>query len=201
MFEQTLKALDDIMFQEPGCNSELDYAEQSSWMLFLKYLDDLEEERQAEALMANTAFAPLFDTKYRWSAWAKPKTEDGKPDLDKMLIGQDLVDFVNNDLMAYLRGFKQTAADPFSIQAKIGEIFGEVRNKFGNGYMLRDALDKIDQLNFGTQDQKSELSDLYETRMQKHGQRGAQRRAILHAAPPDPRDDPSDATRAWRNHL
>lgn len=172
MFEQTFKSLDDIMFQEPGCNSELDYAEQSSWMLFLKYLDDLEEERAADALMAGTPFQPLFDPQYRWSAWATPKTPEGKPDLDNMRIGQDLVDFVNNDLMAYLRGFKQTATDPSSIQAKIGEIFGEVRNKFGNGYMLRDALDKIDELNFGTQDQKSELSDLYETRIKSMGNAG-----------------------------
>ena len=172
MFEQTFKALDDIMFQEAGCNSELDYAEQSSWMLFLKYLDDLEEERAAEALMANIPFEPLFEPQYRWSAWATPKTADGKPDLENMRIGKDLVDFVNNDLMAYLRGFKNAGSDPFSIQGKIGEIFGEVRNKFGNGYMLRDALDKIDELNFGTQDQKSELSDLYETRIKSMGNAG-----------------------------
>ena len=172
MFEQTFKNLDDIMFQEPGCNSELDYAEQSSWMLFLKYLDDLERNRELEAMMDGTTYQPLFEPQYRWSEWAAPKGEDGKPDLDKMRIGQDLVDFVNNDLMAYLRGFKQSATDPNSIQSKIGEIFGEVRNKFGNGYMLRDALDKIDQLSFGTQDQKSELSDLYETRIKNMGNAG-----------------------------
>ena len=45
MFEQVFKNLDNIMEQETGCNSELDYAEQSSWMLFLKYLDDMENER------------------------------------------------------------------------------------------------------------------------------------------------------------
>ena len=172
MFEQTFKALDNIMFQEPGCNSELDYAEQSSWMLFLKYLDDLELDRDAEALMEGTSYVPLFEAQYRWSAWASPKLPDGKPDLDNMRIGQDLVDFVNNDLMAYLRSFEQSATDPNSIQAKIGAIFGEVRNKFGNGYMLRDALDKIDDLNFGTQDQKSELSDLYETRIKNMGNAG-----------------------------
>lgn len=172
MFEQTFKNLDDIMFQEPGCNSELDYAEQTSWMLFLKYLDDLERNRELEAMMEGTTYQPLFEPQYRWSEWAAPKGEDGKPDLDKMRIGQDLVDFVNNDLMAYLRGFKQSTTDPNSIQSKIGEIFGEVRNKFGNGYMLRDALDKIDQLSFGTQDQKSELSDLYETRIKNMGNAG-----------------------------
>ncbi len=172
MFEQTFKNLDDIMFQEPGCNSELDYAEQTSWMLFLKYLDDLEREREAEAQLLGEAFQPLFEPQYRWSAWAAPKHPDGKPDLDQMRIGQDLVDFVNNDLLAYLRAFKQSATDPNSIQAKIGQIFGEVRNKFGNGYMLRDALDLIDKLKFGTQDQKSELSDLYETRIKNMGNAG-----------------------------
>ncbi|MDX8353952.1 N-6 DNA methylase [Cognatiyoonia sp. IB215182] len=172
MFEQTFKNLDDIMFQEPGCNSELDYAEQTSWMLFLKYLDDLERNRELEAMMDGTTYQPLFAPQYRWSEWAVPKDQDGKPDLDNMRIGQDLVDFVNNDLMAYLRGFKQTATDPNSIRSKIGEIFGEVRNKFGNGYMLRDALDKVDELNFGTQDQKSELSDLYETRIKNMGNAG-----------------------------
>ena len=172
MFEQTFKNLDNIMFQEPGCNSELDYAEQSSWMLFLKYLDDLEQERMLEAQMTGDTFQPLFEPQYRWSAWAAPKTPEGKPDLDRTRIGADLVDFVNNDLMAYLRSFAQTSIDPNSIQSKIGQIFGEVRNKFGNGYMLRDALDLIDKLSFGTQTQKSELSDLYETRIKNMGNAG-----------------------------
>ena len=65
MFEQTFKNLDDIMFQEPGCNSELDYAEQSSWMLFLKYLDDLERERELEAQLDGAPFQPLFEPQYR----------------------------------------------------------------------------------------------------------------------------------------
>ena len=73
MFEQTFKALDNIMFQQPGCNSELDYAEQSSWMLFLKYLDDLETERTLEAQMTGGVFKPLFDEQYRWSVWATPQ--------------------------------------------------------------------------------------------------------------------------------
>ena len=172
MFEKVFKNLDDIMFQEPGCNSELDYAEQSSWMLFLKYLDDMENERSLEAQMTGKAYHPLFETQYRWSDWASPKTADGKPDLDKTRVGSDLVDFVNNSLMAYLRGFAETATNPNSIEAKIGQIFTEVRNKFGNGYMLKDALDLIDSLNFGTQDQKSELSDLYETRIKNMGNAG-----------------------------
>ncbi len=172
MFQQTFKNLDDIMFQEPGCNTELDYVEQSSWMLFLKYLDDLEDERAIEAQLIGEPYDFIFAEDYRWSAWAAPKQPDGKPDLDRTRIGADLIEFVNTDLMPYLRGFKQATADTGTIQYKIGEIFGEVRNKFQNGYMLRDALDRIDELTFGSQEQKHELSDLYETRIKNMGNAG-----------------------------
>jgi type I restriction enzyme M protein len=172
MFEQVFKNLDDIMFQEPGCNSELDYAEQSSWMLFLKYLDDMENERLLEAQMTGANYKPVFESQFRWSEWAAPKTAESKPDKDRRRQGADLVDFVNNSLMAYLRRFAETATNPNSIEAKIGQIFTEVRNKFGNGYMLQEALDLIDSLEFGTQNQKSELSDLYETRIKNMGNAG-----------------------------
>jgi len=166
MFEQTFKNLDNIMFQEPGCNSELDYAEQSSWMLFLKYLDDQEADRAIEAKLDGTHYEYLFTPEFRWSTWAAPKNRD------HMLIGEDLIEFVNTKLMPYLRNFKQTAPGADTIEYKIGEIFGEVRNKFDNGYMLRDALDAIDELNFGSQEQKHELSDLYETRIKNMGNAG-----------------------------
>jgi len=162
MFEQTFKNLDDIMFQEAGCNSELDYVEQSSWMLFLKYLDDLENDREVEAKINGQTYTPIFETKYRWASWA----------MDDTRVGNDLIEFVNTDLMPYLRKFKEGGAAHNTIEYKIGEIFGEVRNKFGNGYMLREALEKIDGLEFGSQAQKHELSDLYETRIKNMGNAG-----------------------------
>ncbi len=162
MFEQTFKNLDDIMFQEPGCNTELDYVEQSSWMLFLKYLDDQEEQRAVEAQLTGETYTFLFHERFRWGTWA----------LDDTVIGADLIEFVNSALMPYLRGFRQTATSPDTVEYKIGEIFTEVRNKFQNGYMLRDALGLIDQLKFGTQEQKHELSDLYETRIKNMGNAG-----------------------------
>jgi len=172
MFEQTFKNLDDIMFQEPGCNSELDYAEQSSWLLFLKYLDDLEGDRAIEATISGKPYEYIFKEPYRWSSWAMPRRVDGKSDDDTAKIGTDLVDFVNQELMPYLRDFKQTTAGYDTIEYKIGEIFGEVRNKFGNGYMLREAIGLIDALEFKSQEQKHELSDLYETRIKNMGNAG-----------------------------
>lgn len=172
MFQQTFKNLDDIMFQEPGCNTELDYVEQSSWMLFLKYLDDQEAERAIEAQLKGEPYEFLFHERFRWSEWAAPKLPNGKPDDDKARIGADLIEFVNNALMPYLRGFRQSATAPDTVEYKIGEIFTDVRNKFQNGYMLRDALGLIDQLTFGSQAQKHELSDLYETRIKNMGNGG-----------------------------
>lgn len=129
MFEQTFKNLDDIMFQEPGCNTELDYVEQSSWMLFLKYLDDQEAERAITAQLTGEPYDYLFQERFRWSEWAAPKTPDGKPDQDKARIGADLIEFVNAALMPYLRGFRQTATSPDTVEYKIGEIFAEVRHR------------------------------------------------------------------------
>ena len=49
MFEQTFKNIDDILWKDAGCSTELDYAEQSSWILFLKWLDDYEKEKETKA--------------------------------------------------------------------------------------------------------------------------------------------------------
>lgn len=172
MFEQTFKNIDDVLWKEAGCASELDYAEQTSWMLFLKYLDDLEQERAARAELAGKAYSYVIDKKYRWSSWAAPKTADGKLDHDDAMTGDDLIDFVNRKLFPYLQGFKQRATGPATIEYKIGEIFGEIKNKFTSGYSLREALELLDALRFRSQAEKHELSALYETRIKNMGNAG-----------------------------
>ncbi len=49
MFEQTFNNIDDTLRKDAGCSSELDYVEQTSWILFLKYLDDMQKDRQTAA--------------------------------------------------------------------------------------------------------------------------------------------------------
>jgi len=111
MFEQTFKNIDDILWKEAGCQSELDYIEQTSWIIFLKYLDDLERERRTKAELVGKDYEGIISDKYRWEVWAAPKNKDGKPDHQKAMTGDDLKDFVNNELFPYLRKFK-TEADP-----------------------------------------------------------------------------------------
>lgn len=172
MFEQTFKNLDDVLWKEAGCTGELDYAEQTSWLLFLKYLDDLDASRAIEAKLARKPYERLFDEPHRWSTWAAPKTADGDFDHDNALTGDDLVDFVDDDLFPYLAGFKQRAAGPDTVEYKIGEIFGEIRSKFRSGYSLRDALELVDGLRFNSQQEKHELSSLYETKIERMGNAG-----------------------------
>ena len=129
MFEQTLKNIDDVLREEAGCTTELDYTEQSSWMLFLKYLDDLEAEKAMEAELMGKPYEFIIDDKHRWSSWAAPKKADGSFDHDKALTGDDLIDYVNRELFPYLQDFKQRASGADTIEYKIGEIFGEIKSK------------------------------------------------------------------------
>ena len=172
MFEQTFKNIDDVLHKDAGCASELDYTEQTSWMLFLKYLDDLESERSMEAELTGKKYTYILDEKYRWSAWAAPKDEHGAFDHNNALTGDDLIEFVNDDLFPYLQSFKQKADTTNEIEYKVGEIFSELKNKIQSGYSLRDALEYVDDLRFQTQDERHELSSLYEDKIKRMGNAG-----------------------------
>src|SRR6056297_604621 len=172
MFEQTFRNIDDVLWKEAGCATELDYTEQTSWMLFLKYLDDLEYERSEEAGLVGKRYSFIIEPRFRWSAWAAPKNEDGEFDHDSALTGADLIEFVNGELFPYLQGFRERASGPDTIEYKIGEIFSEIRNKFSSGYSLRDALELVDSLSFRSQKEKHELSHLYEAKIKNMGNAG-----------------------------
>ena len=172
MFEQTFKNIDDILHKDAGCSSELDYTEQTSWMLFLKYLDDLEHEKKLEAELMVEEYQHIIDAKHQWSAWAAPKDDEGNFDHNNALTGSDLMEYVDGELFPYLKSFKQRAESANTIEYKIGEIFGEIKNKIQSGYSLRDALEKIDQLRFRSQEEKHELSHLYETKIKNMGNAG-----------------------------
>ncbi|WP_140126845.1 class I SAM-dependent DNA methyltransferase, partial [Vibrio parahaemolyticus] len=171
MFETTFKNIDDILHKDAGCSSELDYTEQTSWMLFLKYLDDLEQDKKIHAELMFEEYEYIIDEKHRWSSWAAPKV-NGKFDYDNALTGDDLMDYVDTELFPYLKGFKQRAESPDTIEYKIGEIFGEIKNKIQSGYALRDCLEKVDELRFRSQAEKHELSHLYETKIKNMGNAG-----------------------------
>jgi type I restriction enzyme M protein len=172
MFEQTFKNIDDILHKDAGCGSELDYVEQTSWILFLKYLEDLERDKQTAAQLSGKSYQPIIEEQYKWHVWAVPKTSDGKIDHHKALSGDDLKDFVDHKLFPYLKKFKANATSPDTIEYKIGEIFSELKNKVQSGYNLREVLNLIDGLRFRSKKEKHELSHLYEAKIKNMGNAG-----------------------------
>ena len=172
MFEQAFKNIDDVLWKEAGCTTELDYTEQTSWLLFLKYLDGLEQDKADEAALDGKKYTFILDKPYRWEEWAAPKGKDGQIDHNRAMTGDDLRDFVNQKLFPYLHGFKQKATGPNTIEYKIGEIFGEIKNKISSGYNLREIIDHIDELRFRSQTEKHELSHLYEAKIRNMGNAG-----------------------------
>ncbi len=172
MFEKAFKNIDDVLWKDAGCTSELDYTEQTSWLLFLKYLAGLEQDKASEAALSGKKYSAIIDTPFRWETWAAPKGKDGKIDHNAAMTGDDLLAFVNNKLFPYLNSFKQKATGPNTIEYKIGEIFGEIKNRIQSGYNLREIIDHIDELRFASQTEKHELSHLYEAKIKNMGNAG-----------------------------
>jgi type I restriction enzyme M protein len=172
MFEQVFKNIDDILYKDPGADSELDYVAQTSWVLFLRYLDEIEKENEEEAILSGDNYEFLIKDEFQWSSWAMPKGQDGKVDHHVALTGPDLVEFVDQKLFPYLSNFKYQAENPQSLEYKVGEIFSELKNKIQSGYNLREIIELADGLPFGTEKERHELSHLYETKIKNMGNAG-----------------------------
>ncbi len=172
MFEQTFKNIDDILRRDAGCSTALDYAEQSSWILFLKWLDDSEKDKETEAKLENRKYKPILDSEFQWATWAVVKDKDKKVDFNKLLVGPDLKKFVDDKLFPYLSSFKNKAQNTDTLEYKIGEIFSELKNKLQDGYTLRDIINEVDNLKFRSDEEKHELSAMYENRIQDMGNSG-----------------------------
>ena len=177
MFEQSFKNIDDILHKDAGCGSELDYVEQTSWVLFLKYLDDLEKDKATAALLSGETYTQIIETQFQWTKWAAPKRfkKGSLNDVEmdhNALTGDDLLDFVNNELFPYLKKFKQNAISADTIEYKIGEIFSELKNRIQSGYNLREVVSLIDELRFRTHAEQLEMSHLYEGKIKNMGNAG-----------------------------
>ena len=174
MFENTFKNIDDVLWKDDGCSTELDYIEQTSWVLFLKYLSDLEQEKEAGSKLKNQKYEQIFDKQFRWSNWAYP-TKNGKIDHNKALTGNDLIKFVNEKLFPYLGKFVEKAESFDTIEYKIGQIFNPnkgVRNRIESGYNLREVINLVNELKFRAKKEKHEMSHLYESKIKNMGNAG-----------------------------
>jgi len=172
MYEAAFRNIDDTLYKDDGCNSELDYIEQTSWILFLKYLDDHEKDKVNSALLNGKVYVSVLSEEFSWSTWASPKSSNGKLDYNAALTGNDLLAFVNFELFPYLKQFKVSADNANTLEYKIGEIFSEISNKIQSGYALREIINIVNELSFLSNDDKHELSSLYEDKIKNMGNAG-----------------------------
>ena len=158
-----IKSARDIMRKDKGLNGDLDRLPLLTWIMFLKFLDDLEIQREQEAALAATKFRPAIDAPYRWRDWAANPTG---------LTGDELLTFINQDqcirpggqrgpgLFAYLRGL--TGADGDDRRTVMATVFRGVDNRMKSGYLLRDVINKIGSIHFTSSDEVHTLGALYE---------------------------------------
>lgn len=171
MLQQKIDRITDILRRDDGISGAMHYTEQISWILFLKFLHDLEKEKSTEALLEGRDYQWVMEEKYRWSHWACPRDEDGQKDLKRAKTGDDLRSFVHNELFPYLKSFRKSQ-DVKSLQYKIGHIFEYLDNRIASGHTLREVLDIIDELNFQSSDELFELSEIYERLLKGMGADG-----------------------------
>lgn len=156
------------MRKDKGLNGDLDRLPQLTWIMFLKFLDDLEQIREEEAKVSGDRFRPAIQSPYRWRDWAA--REDG-------ITGDELISFVNNDetvlpngkrgpgLFRYLSGLQGTnGGDRRDV---IATVFKDVGNRMRNGYLLRDVLNKINGIHFTSSEEIHTLSHLYESMLKE----------------------------------
>ena len=169
--ESKINSITDILRRDDGISGAMHYTEQISWVLFLKFLADLEESKAEDAELDGETYTYILNEKYRWQNWAVLKV-DGKKDIINSKSGDDLLDFVNKELFPYLKGFKSITENPKSIKYKIGAIFEFLDNRIANGHTLREVLDIIDEMDFHNQSDLFQLSLIYEKLLKDMGSDG-----------------------------
>lgn len=168
MLGSLLKSARDIMRKDKGLNGDLDRLPLLTWIMFLKFLDDLEQQREEEAKLAGEKFKPAIDKPYRWRDWAADP---------QGITGDELLAFINNDeairsdgrkgpgLFAYLRGLSSSNGD--NRRDVIATVFKGVDNRMKSGYLLRDIVNKVGGIHFTSSDELHTLGALYESMLRE----------------------------------
>ena len=164
-----IKSVRQILRKDKGLNGDADRLPLLTWVMFLKFLDDLEIRREEEAAMNGEAYEPLIEVPYRWRDWA------ARPD---GINGDELLAFLNQDkapgpdgkrragLFAYLRSLADREANGGQRRV-ISNVFKGVQNRMVSGYLLRDVLNKINQIHFSSSEEIHTLSHLYESMLRE----------------------------------
>ena len=167
-----IKSARDIMRKDKGLSGDLDRLPMLTWVMFLKFLDDMEQIEESKAKLRGEKYRPSIDPPYRWRDWAA--NENG-------VTGPELIAFINHDecvrpdgkrgpgLFAYLRNLsdgngKGTAP---SRRRVVATVFAGVINRMTSGYLLRDVVNKVNGIHFLAKEEVFTLGHLYESMLKE----------------------------------
>jgi type I restriction enzyme M protein len=162
-----VKSCRDIMRKDKGLNGDLDRLPMLTWIMFLKFLDDIETTRAEEAKLSGKRFRPAIEPPYRWRDWA------ANP---QGITGPELIAFINQDeairpdrkrgegLFAHLRLLRSANGDRRDVIAK---VFQGTFNRMTNGYLLRDVINKVNEIHFTSKNEIHTLGALYESMLRE----------------------------------
>jgi type I restriction enzyme M protein len=168
-----LKACRDIMRKDKGLSGDVDRLPMLTWIMFLKFLDDMERLRSDEAALERKPFRSVIDAPYRWRDWNPPNSQADDDGLHNAMTGDALIAFINQDeairpdgkrgpgLFAYLRSLD--GRGDLNRADVIASVFRGTVNRMLSGYILRDVLDKIGEIHFSSSEEIHTLSHLYES--------------------------------------
>jgi type I restriction enzyme M protein len=168
MLGSLLKSARDIMRKDKGLNGDLDRLPLLTWIMFLKFLDDLEHQREEETALSSKKFKAAIEAPYRWRDWAGDS---------QGITGDELLSFINADeavradgkkgpgLFAYLRSLSSSNGD--NRRDVIATVFKGVDNRMKSGYLLRDIINKVGGIHFTSSNELHTLGALYESMLRE----------------------------------
>ena len=163
-----IKSARQIMRKDKGLNGDLDRLPLFTWILFLKFLDDMEIAAEQDAVLEGKPYRPVIRPPYRWRDWAAPA--DG-------ITGEELLKFISQDsatlpngstgpgLFAYLRALQSPSGR--GREEVIANVFAGIANRMDSGYLLRDVINKVSGIHFTASEEMHTLSRLYENMLRE----------------------------------
>jgi type I restriction enzyme M protein len=145
--ETAVKSIQDIMWKDEGVDGDAQRLSQLVWMLFLKIIDD--KEKQSEFISKH--YRSPIPEKLRWRNWAA--NAEG-------ITGDELLDFVNNKLFRELKNLKVQPDDKMGILVK--EIFNDTFNYMKSGTLIRQVVNKLNEVDFNRSDDRHHFNEIYE---------------------------------------
>ena len=144
-----IKTIQDIMRKDVGVDGDAQRISQIVWLLFLKIFDDKEQEWQ----LTTTDYKSPLQSRFRWSNWAKDA---------EGITGEELIDFVNNDLFPSLKKLA-TAAGVSPHGRVVGSVFEDAYNYMKSGTLLRQVINTIESdVDFNVSEDRHLFNDIYE---------------------------------------